>query len=146
MSPVALPYFVKRAFGGGSVAGSDWLARRANLDLPTITLAEFRVDAQAKFVAENSRSAELQNMLAEWNLGFDQALHIEAAYVAAGASASHARAELLDRATGQVGALLALLSALGHLPTADRNATLATCAKLAGEVDRGLASLTGGAA
>ncbi len=141
-----LPYAAKRAYGGGRVAAADGFERVANLALPATTMAEFRKDARAKFAAQHQHRADLQNLLAEWDRGFDDALRIDAAYTAAGAAKGHARPQLIERVTGQARAVVALLAAMDHLPVADQQQMLVACAKLVHELDAGLGNLAGGAA
>ncbi len=141
-----LPYAAKRAYGGGRVAAADGFDRIASLALPTTTMTEFRTDARGKFFAQHQQRADLQNLLAEWDRGFDDALRIDAAYAAAGAARGRARPQLIERVAGQARAVVALLAALEHLPAADQQQMLAACAKLAYELDAGLSNLAGGAA
>jgi len=146
MSRIALPYSAKIAFAGGRVAAADALERIANQSLPKVTVKNLRKHALEQFRAKHQHLVELPNLVAEWKLGFDDALADNNSYIAAGGAKGHARAWLIDRVSGKAGALVALLSALDHLPGSEQTKTLATCVKLAAELVNGLNDLGGGVA
>lgn len=147
MSIPQRPYAEAMAHSAGKIAGDSWLDRNTNTELPAISAAEFRSTAEAEFTKEVAHRSNQAALLVEWRQGYDRALAIAAEYAAApDLDKDRTRADLIAKVTTNAGAVAALMSVMHLLPAGDRQAALATCLTMTGDVGRDLAGLVGDAA
>lgn len=141
MSAPKRPMAVMMAHAAGLERADEWLERVALGTVPASSFADWRAQCRAAAVSEYAGRTDCNDLVAEWERGFDDRLSEAAAYRSPTPSQFHIKT--IKRLADQASAVAAMLSVLELLSPSDQPGVLAACTGIADDIARNLLALRG---